>query len=830
MWRILWDMAAAEPQELFSDFHNPDGLQVINDRCLIRTQGGHRVVIVSGIVLAQYAVTDRMAETHAMISLVDQGWADQNDVARVFGYTARTVRRQQQRFDEGGLAALGRKGGYPGTRRPHDVLNQDIWNRWPGWYDDVCYHGAPNKCRYGGEVRGEMIRGAFPAVLSNAEWQDMFRSDSTVTGKIPNTSLWLQLAAYPAEIVSAINSASSYLWTDGAWVLHRTTSGADMDNYFEVDLSAGAVMLKELGGGTLNPFSNAITWGEERLADLMQLVVTYSTNPVGGGHFDRRHVTAKMREGENGWTNDKYYYGAWSGGSSAMDPTDNPIPRNATQWTETGYSEFGLIANKLFPGAWIYMEAGSGLLVMQKWAEIKLPWKSQNWFGPCGAQRDIRVGGCSGDTEEECTSATGGTVRWPKAFPIEGDRTLAGFPTESEGTVTFRTTLAAGYLRVGDQVQFTDEALSTVTAAVAVTAVVSATEFQYAGALPAAGVTRVRSVVAGIATPPYWIYDTDGKGEFIGAWWEFDYRTYELAEEPKPEMVKTYDLYDSALRFDQCTPGVICYTPTDTDDPENEVDVFERAVYLPWSEPTYIDEGFGTRSQSMVYQVMDDIYWEPPRSVCVWNDLSEPAGCEASKCAWKEDLAETDTCTETAVVCDEEDAGGWRVHAHRPMVEACFLCIDYDNSGQVPIYDRPPVDRDFYERGVSWNIKDRLIGDHGIDVDKLRLASDYHSGDGPTFEPPDPPAPLGGDLCTDATCAPVAYDVRFTPWILFKAMQLCICGEKLFAEDYKNTLGCWMCGAEPAVVVDPELAAPAAPELPAAPAGATVDGATTDLT
>ncbi len=109
-------MAAAEPQELFSDFHNPDGLQVINDRCLIRTQGGHRVVIVSGIVLAQYAVTDRMAETHAMISLVDQGWADQNDVARVFGYTARTVRRQQQRFDEGGLAALGRKGGYPHGR------------------------------------------------------------------------------------------------------------------------------------------------------------------------------------------------------------------------------------------------------------------------------------------------------------------------------------------------------------------------------------------------------------------------------------------------------------------------------------------------------------------------------------------------------------------------------------------------------------------------------------------------------------------------------------------------------------------------------------------
>jgi len=109
-------MATAQNQELFPDFQNPEGLRVINDRCLVRTQGGHRVIIVSGIIMAQYAVTDRMAEAHAMISLVEQGWADQNDVARVFGYAARTVRRQQRRFDEGGLAALGRKGGYPPGR------------------------------------------------------------------------------------------------------------------------------------------------------------------------------------------------------------------------------------------------------------------------------------------------------------------------------------------------------------------------------------------------------------------------------------------------------------------------------------------------------------------------------------------------------------------------------------------------------------------------------------------------------------------------------------------------------------------------------------------
>lgn len=109
-------MATLQNQELFPDLHNPDGLWVVNDRCLVRNQDGHRVVIVSGIILAQYALTDRMAEAHAMISLVEQGWADQNDVARAFGYATRTVRRQQQRFDEGGLAALGRKRGYPRGR------------------------------------------------------------------------------------------------------------------------------------------------------------------------------------------------------------------------------------------------------------------------------------------------------------------------------------------------------------------------------------------------------------------------------------------------------------------------------------------------------------------------------------------------------------------------------------------------------------------------------------------------------------------------------------------------------------------------------------------
>jgi transposase len=86
---------------------------IVNDRCLVRTQDGHRVIMVAGIVHSQYTLGDHMAEAYAMVSLVEQGWADQKEVARAFDCTTRTVRRQQRRFESGGLAALGHGCGFP---------------------------------------------------------------------------------------------------------------------------------------------------------------------------------------------------------------------------------------------------------------------------------------------------------------------------------------------------------------------------------------------------------------------------------------------------------------------------------------------------------------------------------------------------------------------------------------------------------------------------------------------------------------------------------------------------------------------------------------------
>ena len=106
-----------EQTDLFPSVKTPEGTRVVNDRCLLRYQDDHCLVLVAGHVVAQYAVDDQMAAAYAMVSLVEQGWADQNDVARAFGCAARTLRRHQRRFEDGGLRALGQPRGYPAGRQ-----------------------------------------------------------------------------------------------------------------------------------------------------------------------------------------------------------------------------------------------------------------------------------------------------------------------------------------------------------------------------------------------------------------------------------------------------------------------------------------------------------------------------------------------------------------------------------------------------------------------------------------------------------------------------------------------------------------------------------------
>jgi len=106
-------MCATLKDDFFPEVRNSQTLHVINPRCVLRCQDGHCVILVSGIILAQYAATDHLAEAHALVSLVEQGWASQIEIARAFACSARTIRRYQRRFEKGGLAALGQTGGYP---------------------------------------------------------------------------------------------------------------------------------------------------------------------------------------------------------------------------------------------------------------------------------------------------------------------------------------------------------------------------------------------------------------------------------------------------------------------------------------------------------------------------------------------------------------------------------------------------------------------------------------------------------------------------------------------------------------------------------------------
>jgi transposase len=116
----------------------PTDTVAINARCTLRTKDDHRAVLVAGIPIAHFALGDRMAEAYAMVTLVEQGWADQVEVACAFGCSTRTVRRLQRRFNEGGLPALGRGPGFPKglrrartgrLRRVHELKTKGLSNR-----------------------------------------------------------------------------------------------------------------------------------------------------------------------------------------------------------------------------------------------------------------------------------------------------------------------------------------------------------------------------------------------------------------------------------------------------------------------------------------------------------------------------------------------------------------------------------------------------------------------------------------------------------------------------------------------------------------------------
>jgi DNA-binding CsgD family transcriptional regulator len=136
-------MSPAPPQkELFARPTPTPGTVFVNDRVCVQTEEEQRVVFVHGIVFSHYPIEDRTAEAYAMVTLFESGYADQNDIARCFGYSVRTLRRYQEHLKAGGLSALARPGGRPagsssGRKKKHErnqtilrLKTKGMSNRW----------------------------------------------------------------------------------------------------------------------------------------------------------------------------------------------------------------------------------------------------------------------------------------------------------------------------------------------------------------------------------------------------------------------------------------------------------------------------------------------------------------------------------------------------------------------------------------------------------------------------------------------------------------------------------------------------------------------------
>jgi Transposase DDE domain/Winged helix-turn helix len=115
-----------EQGDLFPPEPGGSDVVFVNGRCQLRREGTTRMVLVSGLPVAHFSDEDRPAAANAMVMLVEHGWAQQVEVARAFDCDVRTVRRAQQRYDEAGLAALGRAAGYPKGKHRSRTRDREV--------------------------------------------------------------------------------------------------------------------------------------------------------------------------------------------------------------------------------------------------------------------------------------------------------------------------------------------------------------------------------------------------------------------------------------------------------------------------------------------------------------------------------------------------------------------------------------------------------------------------------------------------------------------------------------------------------------------------------
>jgi hypothetical protein len=318
---------------------------------------------------------------------------------------------------------------------------------------------------------------------------------------------------------------------------------------------------------------------------------------------------------------------------------------------------------------------------------------------------------------------------------------------EDGGTVTVTLERAAEYLRAGDKVDFTTrDGLTVDDNGGSGYTVTGVDGGTFTYAGAAPGAGYVR--VKSHGAPGFWWHDADGKGSFSLVRHRFDFR----ATPNDPGTAEA--IIRDCLQFDRCWPAVMCLSPNYDEEDEEPIDAFPHGRTFGFGNVT-LDGRCGSRWSAFFVQAMVDLWWQAP-------DL-EPPG-------------EEDEEYPGYAVEYEEDDGGCRADAppkviwpHRPLVE----CLEV----------RPA---NWYPAGAA-------------------LAPTYaeHTTE-PVYAALQPVGPA------ERPAVPNETPEILTPWLVWLAMQHCVCQEGRFAADgvtalpkgyrylgYEHVIGARMCGAEP---------------------------------
>jgi hypothetical protein len=541
-----------------------------------------------------------------------------------------------------------------------------------------------------GSIRGAPFEDGYPALFSEDTVAEDFDSED-----IEASAIQLPVTAHHVDSVEGFDSADQ---TRGVG-----TEGVD----YTFDADCQKVELTPNSPGYTNPLLPV------NAGDYVTVTYDRQKDDTGGlFNFFYEHPTTHL-------------YGQWSTGN---------IPHSASQWTPDDK------INSLPPGAWLKIMDG-GALWGQKYAEIKNPWHSLDWFGPSGVRREDLV-----DTDP----------RWPNAWPIEGDRGCSAAVDGESIKVTLDS--AALWLRVGDTVDFTNAAGVVTEANIEVTYIDGSGDgagpglwFKFSGSLPTG--TRVKSHGA----PGFWWHDTDGKGDFLKNEWLFNYRDISSALDPDeevraeqllyysmPRAVSSYTCQTKCLAFSRCSPSVMCFSPN------TEVDDFEHGATYDFDESGQFmpDVKYGALWIGTFRQIMNDLWFTAdPEAV------EDDGGCGST--------VEDPTAP------------------HRMVVEARATVPAAWISG-----DAGPAPGTYYTTAigdpVGFTLRD---GEYRLFLELEDMQAD------------------GNDGVVQIPIEDMLEEIGepWMPWRLWTAMRTCICNAGMFASDYADILTAWICGDDPTV-------------------------------